>query len=184
MNASLATENALRFRWLEAPRAGASREVAPGVFWLRMPLPFALDHINLWLLRDGKGWIAVDCGIAADDTRGHWEQIFRDLVGNAGLMRVLVTHFHPDHFGNAGWLTQRFDAPLWMSESDYLNAHAQYQTQAGFGPAATARLFAEHGLDPERVAAIKDRGNSYRKIVSEPPTRFVRMMDGEEIDIG
>jgi glyoxylase-like metal-dependent hydrolase (beta-lactamase superfamily II) len=160
------------------------REIASGVFWLRMPLPFALNHINLWLLRDGKGWTAVDCGIALDPTRVHWEQIFREVVGNAGLTRVLVTHFHPDHFGNAGWLTQRFDAPLWMSESEYLNAHAQYQTQAGFGADATARLFAEHGLDPESVAAIKGRGNPYRKIVSEPPTRFMRILDGDEIDIG
>jgi glyoxylase-like metal-dependent hydrolase (beta-lactamase superfamily II) len=174
----------LAFPFPEPPAGGSVREIASGVFWLRMPLPFALDHINLWLLRDGKGWTAVDCGIAADATRVHWEQIFRDVVGNAGLSRVLVTHFHPDHFGNAGWLTQRFDAPLWMSESEYLNAHAQYQTLAGFGSDATARLFAEHGLDPERVAAIKGRGNSYRKIVSEPPTRFVRMMDGDAIDIG
>jgi len=174
----------LAFPFPEPPAGGTVREIAPGVFWLRMPLPFALDHINLWLLRDGKGWTAVDCGISADATRNHWEQIFRDVVGNTGLTRVLVTHFHPDHFGNAGWLTQRFDAPLWMSESEYLNAHAQYQTQAGFAAEATARLFAEHGLDPEGVAAIRGRGNSYRKIVSEPPTRFVRIMDGDEIDIG
>jgi len=175
---------ALEHPWTTPPVPGTTLSVAPGVRWVRMPLPFALDHINLWLLRDGKGWTAVDCGIAADATRVHWEQIFRDVVGNTGLTRVLVTHFHPDHFGNAGWLTQRFDAPLWMSESEYLNAHAQYQTQAGFGSDATARLFAEHGLDLERVAAIKGRGNSYRKIVSEPPTRFVRMMDGDKIDIG
>ncbi|HYJ18560.1 MAG TPA: MBL fold metallo-hydrolase, partial [Burkholderiales bacterium] len=46
--------------------SGSVQEVAPGVYWLRMPLPFALDHINLWLLRDGDGWTAVDCGIALE----------------------------------------------------------------------------------------------------------------------
>jgi glyoxylase-like metal-dependent hydrolase (beta-lactamase superfamily II) len=160
------------------------REVAPGVLWLRMPLPFALNHINLWLLRDGPGWTAVDCGIGLDDTRIHWEKILTEVVGSAGLSRVLVTHFHPDHFGNAGWLTQRFGVPLWMTETEYLTAHAQYQSVAGFGSEATAFLFAGHGLDAERVSGISGRGNSYRKVVGEPPTRFVRMLDGDDIRIG
>lgn len=169
----------------EAPVAsGTVREVAPGVYWLRMPLPFALDHINLWLLRDGDGWTAVDCGVAIAETQGYWDRIFDEVVGPAGLTRVLVTHYHPDHFGNAGWLARRFDAPLWMSESDYLTGHAQYQVQAGLGSDAAARFFAQHGLEPEKVSAIAGRGNSYRKIVSEPPTQFTRILDGDEIAIG
>jgi glyoxylase-like metal-dependent hydrolase (beta-lactamase superfamily II) len=163
---------------------GTVREVVAGVYWLRMPLPFALDHINLWLLRDGDGWTAVDCGIAIEETRGYWDRVLREVVGASGLSRVLVTHFHPDHFGNAGWLTRRFDAPLWMSESDYLTAHAQYQVQAGHGSDAAAQLFAQHGLDAERVSSIAERGNSYRKIVSEPPIRFMRIMEGDDIAVG
>lgn len=163
---------------------GSVQEIAPGVYWLRMPLPFALDHINLWLLRDGDGWTAVDCGIALEETQAHWDRILKEVIGDAGLSRVLVTHFHPDHFGNAGWLTRRFSAPLWMTEAEYLTAHAQYQTHAGHGSDAAARLFAQHGLDAERVAAVAGRGNSYRKIVSEPPTRFMRIMEGDEIAIG
>lgn len=164
--------------------SGSVQEVAPGVYWLRMPLPFALDHINLWLLRDGDGWTAVDCGIALEETQAHWDKVLKEVVGAKGLSRVLVTHFHPDHFGNAGWLTRRFNAPLWMTEADYLTAHAQYQVHAGHGSEAAARLFAQHGLDAERVAAIAGRGNSYRKIVSEPPMQFMRIMEGDEIVIG
>lgn len=174
----------LAFPYASPVTSGSVQEVAPGVYWLRMPLPFALDHINLWLLRDGDGWTAVDCGIALEETQAHWDRILQEVVGDAGLSRVLVTHFHPDHFGNAGWLTRRFGAPLWMTESDYLTAHAQYQAHAGHGSDAAARLFAQHGLDTERVAAVAGRGNSYRKIVSEPPTRFMRIMDDDEIAIG
>ena len=174
----------ISFPFAEPPGPGSVFQVAPGVFWLRMPLPFALNHINLWLVREENGWTAVDCGIALPDTRAHWESIFSDVLGTATLTRVLVTHFHPDHFGNAGWLTQRFAAPLWMTETEFLTAHAQWQTLPGFGSDATAALFAEHGLDAKRVRDIASRGNSYRKIVAEPPTRFVRMLDGDEIRLG
>ena len=39
------------------PAAGETREVAPGVHWIRMPLPFALDHINLWLIEIGRAHV-------------------------------------------------------------------------------------------------------------------------------
>ncbi|HEX7954581.1 MAG TPA: MBL fold metallo-hydrolase [Burkholderiales bacterium] len=179
-----AMADAMTFPFAEPPAAGSVREVAPGLYWLRMPLPFALNHINLWLLRDGAGWTAIDCGIGLDETRAHWERIFSEVVGSAGLTRVLVTHFHPDHFGNAGWLTQRFGAPLWMTETEYLTANAQYHQLPGFGSDATAGLFAEHGLDAQRLSGIAARGDSYRKIVGEPPRHFVRMLDSDEIAIG
>jgi glyoxylase-like metal-dependent hydrolase (beta-lactamase superfamily II) len=174
----------MSFPFAEPPAAGRVCEVASDLYWLRMPLPFALNHINLWLLRDGNGWTAVDCGIGLDETRSHWETIFSEVLGRSSLSRVVVTHFHPDHFGNAGWLTQRFAAPLWMTETEFLTAHAQYQSLAGFGSDATAALFSEHGLDERSVAGIAGRGNSYRKIVTEPPIRFVRLLDGDELEIG
>lgn len=159
-------------------------EAAPGIFWLRMPLPFALDHINLWLLRDGDGWTGVDCGIALPDTQALWEQIFDEVLGRAGLARLIVTHYHPDHIGNAGWMVQRFGAPLIMTEAEYLTAHAHYDRIAGYGAEATAGLFAANGLDAQRVSMIGGRGNPYRQRVSAPPQRFQRMMDGDEIEIG
>ncbi|MFN0039736.1 MAG: MBL fold metallo-hydrolase [Burkholderiales bacterium] len=168
----------------DAPAGGTVRQVAPGVYWLRMPLPFALDHINLWLLQDGQSWTAVDCGLAVTETRAHWERIFTEVIGQAGLSRVLVTHFHPDHMGNASWLTQRFAVPLWATESEYLTAHAQYGGQSGYGSEATARLFSEHGLDAEMVNGIAGRGNTYRKIVDEPPHQFMRILEGDELRIG
>ncbi|MDE2298669.1 MAG: MBL fold metallo-hydrolase, partial [Burkholderiales bacterium] len=86
------------------PALGTTLEVAPGVRWLRMGLPFALDHINLWLLRDvdadGRpGWAIVDCGIANDATRAAWERIFEHELEGLPVLRVIVTHMHPDHIG-------------------------------------------------------------------------------------
>ena len=182
--ASTLVDGALQFPLREPPAPGTVREVARGLFWLRMPLPFALDHINLWLVRDESGWAAIDCGIASGETQSLWNSILNDALGGIALTRIIVTHFHPDHFGNAGWLTRRFDAPLWMTSSEYLTAHANFEARAGYGAESTSRLFAAHGLDTERVQAIAARGNPYRKIVSEPPTSFVRMLDGDAVTIG
>src|SRR3546814_19035938 len=51
------------------PAAGSVEEVAPGLLWVRLPLPFALDHVNLCALADGHGWFVVDSGFAAHTVR-------------------------------------------------------------------------------------------------------------------
>jgi len=175
---------ALTYPFPEIPAPGTVREVADGVFWLRMQLPFALDHINLWLLRDGKHWTAIDTGLSNDETRGNWDRVMASEAIDGMLNRIIVTHYHPDHIGNAGWLTRRFNIPMWTSESEYLSAHANYIGGAGNNSQAVADLFREHGLDAERVAAIAGRGNGYRQIISEPPDRYVRLLDGDEVTVG
>lgn len=178
------TAAALAFPFAEVPAPGTVCEVARDVFWLRMRLPFALDHINLWLLRDGHHWTAIDTGLSNDETRDNWDRVLSnpDIAGS--LNRIIVTHYHPDHMGNAGWLTRRFSIPMWTSESEYLSAHTNFNGNAGNSSQAVADLFKKHGLDAERVAAIAGRGNGYRKIISEPPDSYVRLLDGDEITIG
>ena len=98
----------LRFPVAAPPAPGETLPVAPGVFWVRMPLPFALDHINLWLIEDGPGWTIVDAGYAMAETRAAWERIFAERLGGRPVTRILVTHYHPDHIGLADWLAQRW----------------------------------------------------------------------------
>ena len=103
------------YPFAEPPAPGATIEIAPGVHWLRMALPFALDHINLWLLEDGDGFLIVDSGLGNAPTRALWEKIFAAKIGTKPVRRVLVTHYHPDHAGNAAWLCERSGAQLWMT---------------------------------------------------------------------
>ena len=119
------TEAAVHYPLGDAlPEVGSSIEVAPGVRWIRMRLPFALDHINLWLLRDEidgvAGWTIVDCGIANDETRASWEQVFATQLEAMPVLRVIVTHMHPDHVGLAQWLCEKWNVPLWITMTDYL----------------------------------------------------------------
>ena len=176
------------------PAVGTTQEVAPGVRWLRMLLPFQLDHINLWLLRDAidgvEGWTIVDCGISNDATRDAWEQVFANELGGLPVLRVIVTHMHPDHMGLSQWLTERWsrdgrDVRLWISATDYSNAKLAVQATTSFGGEATARFMASHGLvDPDAQEKIKARKNYYIGMVPAVPATYRRLIDGDRIGIG
>ncbi len=159
----------LEYPHRDAPAPGTAREIAPGVHWLRMALPFAHDHNNLWLLEDAGGWTMVDTGLGDEATRGLWERVFAGTFGGRPVRRVLVTHYHPDHAGNAGWLCARFGVPLWMTQGEYLTAHAVREGVAGYVPGATLALFRANGLEDARHAQMATRGNlSARQVPSFP----------------
>jgi glyoxylase-like metal-dependent hydrolase (beta-lactamase superfamily II) len=168
---------------------GAGSGLTPAVKWIRMALPFALNHINLWLLRDeidGRaGWSVVDCCISRDEAKAQWERIFETQLDGLPILRVIVTHMHPDHIGLASWLCKRWNAPLWISATDFNAARVASKSTTGFGGDAAADFFASHGLtDPESIAKIRARTNYYPSMVPEVPPRFRRMQDGDVITIG
>jgi len=162
------------------PAPGATLMVAAGVHWLRMPLPFALDHINLWLLEDGEGFTAVDTGIAMDAVKEHWKSA---LLGRR-MVRQIVTHFHPDHLGLAAWLETETGAPLWMTQGEFQTAHLVAAGVPPFDTATMLEFFRQHGLDAARHAGIEKRGNAYRRGVPAIPATFRRLLDGETITVG
>lgn len=162
---------------------GETREVAPGIHWLRMPLPFALNHINLWLLADGDGWTVVDSGYNSAETRACWEAIFDRLLAGRPVRRVIVTHFHPDHVSLAGWIAERWQAPVWMTYSEWM----QVQLNRLGGPTADleARLafYARHGMEQEALEGYRRTRPDFTRIILPLPIAFRRMMDGDVIAI-
>lgn len=172
---------ALRYPWSAAPEPGTWIEVADGVRWVRMPLPFALDHINLWQLRGPNGWTLVDTGYDGAPTREAWDRL---LPQHTPLEQLLVTHYHPDHFGLAGWFVETHGLPLYMTEAEYLTAHALYENTSGYGPEALRRVFAAHGLDDAMLTALEARPTSYRNVITEPPQQFRRIHHGDVLRLG
>jgi len=166
------------------PEPGTAVEVAPRVLWLRMPLPFALDHINLWLIDEPDGWALVDCGIGSEATRALWERHFAATLRGRPIRRIIATHCHPDHVGNAAWLAARFRCPVSMTHAEYLTAHAIAGQHSGYEPEANVELFRRHGLVAEHVDALKGRGNHYRRLVPELPIAFDRLLDGDRLRMG
>lgn len=189
-NTMNALEQQLQYPFGEMlPDQGQALEVAPGVKWIRMALPFALNHISLWLVRDvqagREGWTAVDCCISSETSRAQWEEIFNNALEGLPILRVLVTHMHPDHIGLADWLCQRWNAPLWISATDYHVANTLLRTDVGARGAAAADFYASHGLQDQVVLdGIRQRGDHYQNLVPSLPRHFHRLMDGMPIQIG
>lgn len=166
------------------PAPGTTLDVAPGIEWLRMPLPFALDHINLWLASEDDGFALVDTGYGDRATRALWDAHADSILHGRPIRRIFATHYHPDHLGNAAWLGHRFDAPVTMTAAEFLTGHAVHSQSAGYAPADTISLFRVHGVAAEHLAALDTRGNRYRIGVPELPTRFVRVLPGDTIRMG
>ena len=171
------------------PEPGASLEVASGVRWIRMSLPFALNHINLWLLRDEidgrQGWSIVDCCISHDESKAQWEQVFATQLEGLPVLRVIATHMHPDHIGLADWLCTRWGVRLWISATDYNVARLASLGPSAFGGEAAANYFASHGLnDPDSVVQIKARTKYFPSLVPSVPAQYRRMSDGDLLRIG
>jgi len=171
----------LEYPFPEPPPPGETIEVLPGIGWLRMPLPFSLDHINLWLIEDADGVFIVDCGIGDAATRSIWDDV---LAATPRVRGVVVTHFHPDHIGNAEWLSRRFGVLPWIAQAEYLMSHASATNSAGYTDAATLDFFREHGLDDARRGALlAARTGGYRKVVPELPLHYQRLVAGESLSI-
>ncbi len=178
------------------PEPGRAFEVASGVRWARMALPFALNHINVWLLRDSlpgeggapprEGWSVVDCGIDDAATRAAWERLFATGLDGLPVLRVIVTHMHPDHIGSAHWLCERWGARLWISATDFGIARMASSASAGFGGPLSAAFMAEHGMaaDPAAVDKVASRINYYRDLVPAVPSSYRRLLDRGRIAIG
>ena len=176
------------------PATGTTLEVAPGVRWLRMGLPFALNHINLWLLEDVRettdgsvehGWTIVDCGIASDATRDAWESIFAQELRGLPVFRVIVTHCHPDHVGLSAWLCERWQAPLYMTVGEYGFARMMAAGLPGADGPSMLPYFQHHGLkDETMIAQLKGRQNYYPTLVPAVPESFIRLEESRPLLIG
>ncbi|MFM2044184.1 MAG: hypothetical protein RLY86_2760 [Pseudomonadota bacterium] len=178
------TVSPLDFPIADAPAEAEVREVSPGVLWLRQPLPFALDHINLWLLRGQQGWTVVDTGIGSSRSRAMWETVFERHLGGLPVERVLVTHFHPDHMGLADWMVRRWGVALWMTQGEWLLARLLNQDQSPELAAAFAGFYRRSGLTGERLDSMLDRGNAFPRGVPAVPATYRRIRHGERLRLG
>jgi glyoxylase-like metal-dependent hydrolase (beta-lactamase superfamily II) len=165
-------------------RGGEPCEIIAGLFGLRLELPFALDHVNIWLYGEPDGWTAIDAGLADERTRERWAELHRGLLADRPLVRVLATHYHPDHMGLAGWLCEQTGAELWTSRTEWLLARLHALDVSDEWVAAGRRFDRRAGLDGALIEERAARGNLYRHRVVPPPAAFRRVQDGDRLRLG
>lgn len=168
----------------EPPGPGRVIEIAPGILWARIPLPFLLNHINVYLLEDGDGWAILDTGIGNDATREVWHTLVSGPLAGRRLTRLIVTHFHPDHIGLAGWLCERFSLPLLTSQTAYLGCLNISLSPGALDAKPYRDFYLRHGLDPATTQRVATQGHGYLKMVSGLPPTFMRLVAGDTLKVG
>lgn len=166
------------------PEPGEAIEILPGLKWLRLPLPFMLGHINVWLLRDDEGWAIVDTGIHTEVTRKTWENVFATQLDNAPVTRVLVTHLHPDHAGCAGWLCAKFDIGLYMTREEYLLCRILVSDTGLPAPKEGRRFYRSAGFAEEQMQRYIEMFGSFGKVVAQLPQAYQRLHEERGIQVG
>ncbi|MFZ5913016.1 MAG: MBL fold metallo-hydrolase [Pseudomonadota bacterium] len=180
----LPTPAPMRFPFEKTPARGEFAQISPDIYWLRAPLASVLNHINVYLVRDGDGWTIVDTGVGTADTQECWKKLL-EAVGGGPIKRVIATHFHPDHVGNAGWFCREYDTKLWMSRTEMLMAKvSSFQSFADVTPEATA-FYQAAGFNGRQMEAYYNRRKHGFVYTVEPvPLGYRRLQDGEKVRIG
>lgn len=165
------------------PAPGETCEVADGVHWIRMPMPGRLDHINVWLLRDGDGWTIVDTGINTEEIQGWWETIFEKHLAGRPVTRVFATHLHNDHTGLAGWLTRRWEIELWMSQAEFFMCRVMAADGPADVPEDAIRFYQRAGFEKRWIEIYRSRFGKFGSGISQLPAGYRRVIDGDVLAI-
>jgi glyoxylase-like metal-dependent hydrolase (beta-lactamase superfamily II) len=174
----------LTFPYIEPPAAAGMIEVASGILWSRLALPFRLDHVNIYFIYDGDGWALIDTGLGDKATQAAWQPLLERLLSKRRLTRIIATHFHPDHVGSAGFLLQRFDVPLYMSATEYLQSLNLHLNPGALDAEHYRRFYLEHGLDTETTGRVVTGGHAYLRLMSGLPPTYRRVVAGDVLRIG
>lgn len=166
------------------PQPAETIEIAPGILWARIPLPFRLDHVNVYLIEDGAGYAVLDTGIGNDKTQAIWEQLMAGPLSGRRITRLIVSHFHPDHIGLAGWLCERFDIPLLTTQTAYLGCLNISLSPGALDAQPYRDFYLRHGLDERTTALVATQGHGYLRMVKPLPPVFQRVVAGDVLEIG
>jgi glyoxylase-like metal-dependent hydrolase (beta-lactamase superfamily II) len=174
----------LTFPIAVAPAPGTVTDIAPGIRWLRLPLPYRLDHVNIYLIENGDGWTALDSGLGDDACKQAWEMALAGPLKGQGLKSLIVSHFHPDHVGLAGWLCERFGLELTMPRPEYLHSLLLQFAPGDYGQDVYRPFYQRHGLSAEATEIVLSRGHEYLKRTSGVPASYHRIKHGDRVVVG
>ena len=179
----------LTYPYDQHPEPGTTQELAPGVFWVCMPMPGSLSHINLYLLEDHDGWFVVDTGLPMPNVNELWQQVFSNCLGGKPVKGVICTHMHPDHIGQAGNITEQFQCPLYMTRAEYYQARSFSNNGGGHHHSSWIgqQFYVRAGMPLsylEELAEMWSKRSSDGMSMPTMPSGYERLQHGQTLDIG
>ncbi|MBN9261836.1 MAG: MBL fold metallo-hydrolase [Hyphomicrobium sp.] len=182
------TTAATEIRYLHEshPQGTETYQIAPGILWARLPLPFRLNHVNVWLLRDADGWTIIDTGADTADARAVWEALFTGPLADARVNRLVATHGHTDHVGLSGWLTERAgDVPFVSTLGEWMSAQVRiWDAQSKSATDGAQRFLTAHGCDDDTLASYRADRERTHALLGPLPITLTRLRDGDTIRFG
>ncbi len=166
------------------PAPGTVTDVAPGIRWLRLPLPYRLDHVNIYLIENEGGWTALDSGLGTDDCKNAWLAALAGPLKGQDLKSLIVSHFHPDHVGLAGWLCEQYSLELTMPRPEYLHSLLLQFAPADYGEDVFRPFYKRHGLSAEATEIVLSRGHEYLTRTTGVPASYHRIKHGDTLAVG
>jgi len=174
----------IKYPWDIPPAEGTALAIAPGVLWMRLPLPMALDHVNVYALDDGNSWTVIDTGFASKRSRAIWQGLLDGPLAGKPVGRVIVTHHHPDHVGLAAWFMEQ-GATLAMPRTGWLMARMLTLDVQEVPDERAIMFYTRAGMDPEVLAKRKvERPFNFADCVAPLPLGYTRLINGAEITMG
>ena len=175
----------LDYPFPDVPGPGEAIEIAEGILWLRLPLPMALDHVNVYALDDGDGWIVVDTGFASRKSREIWKAALSGPLAGKPVARVVVTHHHPDHVGLAGWFQTEFGAELVTTRTAWLFARMLYLDEQDRPLPETVAYWRACGMAPDMLdQRLNERPFNFADMLAPLPLGFTRIKEGDTFRAG
>ncbi len=155
-------------------------EVAPQIYWLRLPLPMKLNHVNVYLVDEGDFWTIIDTGVDSQPTREIWRLMHDQFFNEKPIARVIATHHHPDHIGLAGWFQREYNCDLVTTRTAWLFARMlTLDEQATLAP-ETAEFYHRSGMPAAQLRRRNsERPFNFVDIVAPLPLGYTRIKNGD-----
>lgn len=166
------------------PKTNILKEIVPSIYWLRLGMPFSLDHINLWLIEEDNYWTLIDTGPNTSASKASWQEIFSTQLKNKPIGQIICTHSHPDHIGLAGWICEKQSAELLMSKGEFEFYHETFSNNKHTPFSLTQQFYQRAGASDEQIQCYLKRIEALRNLIYPMPKSYQQLQDNDHITLG